>query len=340
MLRWFQYLCDRTFRVLYNGSMSCIIQVTCSIPQGPTLGPRMFIMYTADLKENFDEHGVNYHACADNTQLYVNCCQYTVLEHFITDINQWMSANRLAANRLNLAKTGLLWSGSRHSLCKLGGCGPTIKLGADTFKVSNHVRLLGVIMSSDLSSEKHVSVVSVACLSQIRRVQQFLDAESAATLVHAFVTSRVNYCNAALAGSPKVTTDKLQRVMNSAARIVRNTRKFDSGLSRLLHDELHWLDVTDGVQFKLAMPVYRCLHGTALLYMMESCTQTADVVSRQHLRSASQRKMIVPQYRMDSYGRWFFAVVGPSTWNLLPDSLHDPALSLSIFRPHSFVFWN
>jgi len=54
--------------------------------------------------------------------------------------------------------------------------------------------------------------------------------------------------------------------------------------------------------------------------MTECCTQTADVVSRQHLRSTSQRKMIVPQDRMDSYGRRCFAVAGPSTWNSLPDS--------------------
>ena len=65
------------------------------------------------------------------------------------------------------------------------------------------------------------------------------------SLIHAFVTSRVDYCNAVLAGSPRVTTDKLQRVMNSAARVVSNTRKFNGGLSWLLYDELHWLDVTD-----------------------------------------------------------------------------------------------
>ena len=40
------------------------------------------------------------------------------------------------------------------------------------------------------------------------------------------------------------------------------------------------------------------------LYMMESCTQTADVVSRQHMRSASQRKMIVLRYRLDSGQLW------------------------------------
>ena len=61
------------------------------------------------------------------------------------------------------------------------------------------------------------------------------------TLVHAFITSRVDYCNAVLAGSPKSTTDTLQRVLNAAARLVTNTDKYDRGLSSLLHDQLHWL---------------------------------------------------------------------------------------------------
>ena len=60
-------------------------------------------------------------------------------------------------------------------------------------------------------------------------------------LVHAFIMSRVDYCNAVLAGSPQYITDTLQRVVNAAARFVSGTRKFDQGLSRLLHDELHWL---------------------------------------------------------------------------------------------------
>jgi len=121
-------------------------------------------------------------------------------------------------------------------------------------------------MSSDLSLEKHVSAVSATCffhLRQIRRVRQSLVVGSAKTIVQAFVTSRVDYCNAVLAESPRVITDKLQRVMNSAARVVTNTRKYDSGLSRLMHDELHWLDVTDRVRFKLAVFMYRCIHGTA-----------------------------------------------------------------------------
>jgi len=88
--------------------------------------------------------------------------------------------------------------------------------------------------------DKHVTAVSAKCffqLRQLRRVRRSLDDESVATLVHAFVTSRIDYCNGLLAGAPKVVTDKLQRVMNSAARIVANMRKFDrGGLTHVRHD--------------------------------------------------------------------------------------------------------
>ena len=65
---------------------------------------------------------------------------------------------------------------------------------------------------------------------------------------------------------------------------------------------------------------------------MDSCTPMADVAGGQHLRSASQRKLIVPRYRLNSFGRRCFAVADPTTWNSLPDSLRDPAPSLNIFR--------
>ena len=107
----------------------------CSVPQGSVLGPQLFIMHIADLEQKVDEHGMNYHAYADDTQLYLHCgCDDTStavqkLKRCITDINKWMSANHL---RLNPEKTKLLWSSSRHSLCRLGGCGPATKRGTDT----------------------------------------------------------------------------------------------------------------------------------------------------------------------------------------------------------------
>jgi len=84
---------------------------------------------------------------------------------------------------------------------------------------SDHVLVLGITFSSDLSLEKHVSKTCSASfhwLRQLRRVRKSLDDGLAATLVHAFVTSRVDYCNALYAGAPKTVTNKLQRVLNGA----------------------------------------------------------------------------------------------------------------------------
>ena len=99
-----------------------------------------------------------------------------------------------------------------------------------------------------------------------------------------------------------------------------------------MHDELHWLDVTDRVRFKLAVLMYQCLHGTAQPYLMDSCTLTAEVTGRQHLRAATQRKLVVPRYRLKVSVVGAFSVAGPSSWNSLPDSLPDPELSLETFK--------
>jgi len=99
--------------------------------------------------------------------------------------------------------------------------------------------------------------------------------ESADTLVHSFVASRIDYCNAVLAGAPKATTNKLQRVLNAAARMVSGMHKFDRGLSRLLHTELHWLDVPERVVYT----VQARRHGVQLP------ARSSDA----HIKTAQQR---------------------------------------------------
>jgi len=186
---------------------------------------------------------------------------------------------------------------------------PSLQLNVSV-KASQHVRVLRVHLSSDLSLDKHVSSGSATCfyhLRQLRRIRRSLDADSAATLVHALVTSRVDYCNAILAAAPKTITDRLHRVLNAAARVVSDTKKFDQGLSRLMHQELHWLRAGHSRASKLqagsADPPVSARHGASvpikLLHSSQSssfaaastlrCTSSTDrtSTSSQHLRSAS-----------------------------------------------------
>jgi len=118
------------------------------------------------------------------------------------------------------------------------------------------------------------------------------DDGSAATLVHDFVTSRVDYCNALYAGAPKTVSNKLQRVLNAAARVASDTRKIDRGLTTLLHDELHWLDVQERVTYKLSVMMYHCLHGLAPRYLADHLTPASDVASRLRLLSANRHQLL------------------------------------------------
>ena len=191
------------------------------------------------------------------------------LENCIEEVSHWMSANRL---KLNVDKTELFWAWSHQGLALLWSTGPYLQLGTETVTASDQVRVVGMTLTSDLSLDKHVASICATCfywLRQLRRVQYSRDAESAATLVHAFVTSRVDYCNAIHAGESKSTVDKLQQVLNAAACIISDIRKYDHGQSHLLHNELHWLDITQWVQYKLCATVYRCLQHKAPQYMMD-----------------------------------------------------------------------
>jgi len=72
-------------------------------------------------------------------------------------------------------------------------------------------------------------------------------------------------------------------VLNAAARLVSGTRIFDRGLSRLLHVDLHWLDVPERVQYKLSVTVRRFQQHKAPQYMIDCVTPASDIASRQRL---------------------------------------------------------
>ena len=109
-------------------------------------------------------------------------------------------------------KTELIWTGTKHNLSKIPGSGRALTLGGAHVAQSDDVRVLGVQLSSDLSLDKHVNVVSAKCffqLRQLRRIRRSLDDDSVAKLVHAFVASRVDYCGSLLIGAPRKWTDKI-----------------------------------------------------------------------------------------------------------------------------------
>jgi len=74
ILQWFSsYLSDRTFQVVFRSGMSSVVIITCSVPQGSVLGPRLYILYTADLADVIKAHNASFQCYVDDSQLYLRC---------------------------------------------------------------------------------------------------------------------------------------------------------------------------------------------------------------------------------------------------------------------------
>jgi len=108
-------------------------------------------------------------------------------------------------------------------------------------------------------------------------------------LLHATVTSRINYNVSLLAGAPRKMTDKLQRILklqriqNAAARVVSNHGRYDRGLTQFRRHTLHWLDVADRIRFRLCVQVYKCQHSMAPGYLAELCRPVSNIDCHQKL---------------------------------------------------------
>jgi len=156
---------------------------------------------------------------------------------------------------------------------------------------------------------------------------------------HSFITTQVDYCNVALAGLPQCDLDRVQSVINAAARLMADACQYNH--LTLLLKQLHWLRVLQRVQYKLCVLVHRCLNGTAPRYMTDLTVSVGSTASRR-LCSASSADLVMPSTRRSTIGdRAFthFTVTGPQAWNTTC-VLRSPSTSYSSFKRHlkSFLF--
>lgn len=175
-----------------------------------------------------------------------------------------------------------------------------------------------------------VSAVVKGCFYQLRTVQQSLTFDALRLVVTAFVASRLDYCNAVLHGVAKTTIQRLQTVMNAAARLVGGLSRFDH-VTPVLRDALHWLPIQQRIVYKIAVFAFDCVRGTCPSYFRGVCTPLTEVSGRVGLRSAHRGDLYVPTTRSE-LGKRSFRVAAPRIWNSLPLHLRSFTISREQFR--------
>ena len=96
---------------------------------------------------------------------------------------------------------------------------------------------------------------------RIEKIRHLLDRTSTETLIHAFITSRLDYCNSMLYAIPDNLLNRLQLLQNSAARLVSLTRKHEHITPVLF--PLHWLPIYQRIKFKILLLTYKALNKCA-----------------------------------------------------------------------------
>ena len=99
----------------------------------------------------------------------------------------------------------------------------------------------------------------------IAKIRRYLSHDTAKTIVHAYISSRLDNCNALYYGLPKYLIDRLQLVQNSAARLVIASREHDH-ITPILR-RLHWLPVRYRVILKILLLTYKALNGQTPSYI-------------------------------------------------------------------------
>ena len=183
----------------------------------------------------------------------------------------------------------------------------------------------------------HVSKIARTCYFELRRlasIRRFLTSTATATLVSAFVLSRIDHCNSLLFGSTHDVTSHLQRRQNYAARVILRLPKSSNIITHLKSH--YWLLAKVRSTYKIACLCYHCYSSTAPSYV-------ADMLQKKpsHTRSSSYTMPLLnrPAHSKATLGDRSFSFASSSVWNSIPNDVRcAPSLSSFKSRLKTYLF--
>ena len=222
---------------------------------------------------------------ADDTQIYTsftskNVCQTKIkIENCLSEINNWICHENYL--KINQNKTEVIVFHPTTKVFIALVDSTNIKFESEMLGECNFVKILGVILSNNMSMVSFISKKCQICayhLRNIRHIKKCLPHKYQIILVCNLILSQIDYCNVLLANASKKDLKPLQKTLNDAVRLIFDLKWNDHVTPYLIH--LHFLPAQYRIAFKLCLIAYKLLHGRAPIYltdMLQSFSPTTSL---------------------------------------------------------------
>ena len=333
VLSWIQsYLSSRSFTVDINGIKSPPSKLLYGVPQGSVLGPLLFILYTTPLSSIISQSSVNHKLYADDTQLFLSFSadafseNILLLQNTISNISSWMASSFYLST---LLKQNFFSLDFRHNFLKftiphlqfLQIQQYNLFLRLEILVLFLILIFLFLIISHTFRNPASLKFV----ICDYYYIRNTLDHKTACTVAISLIHSKLNYCNSLFLNISNQQLNRLQLVLNSAARAVSKTPQFPHITPHL--KSLHWLKIMQCIQYKILSLTYKSLQ-------YNKPSSISDLLTIQPTRSTRSSAVVTLQRpsnpsRLKISDRFFY-FQAPALWNATtPSSLSFSFFSIS-----------
>ncbi len=207
----------------------------------------------------------------------------------------------------------------------------TIRVGEKTIRSVRSARNIGGYFEEDMKKETHVTHTCKAAwyrLHQISKIRFYITEDQTKTLVHAYVTSKLDLNNSLLTGITSTLLSRLQLIQNCAAKVIVRQKKHGHVTPILIN--LHWLPVQQRICFKILLLTYKAVNGSGPQYLQELLKFC--VKGRYDLRSTKDPlRLRIPSSNLITYGDRSFRIMAPHLWNSLPPAVRG-CMTINSFK--------
>ena len=312
-LKLFQsYLSNRQQFTIVNGVPSDMMKITCGVPQGSTLGPLLFIIYTNDLPQATK---LQVRLFADDTNLTASHHSENLLEKIVNTelqkISNWMKINKLS---INYNKTEYIMITTKRRRAKFN-----LKINNNIINQNTCVKYLGIMIDDSLKWESQIhkmcSKLASGCWA-LYHLQKYVDCNTLLMVYYSMIHSHLSYCISSWGSASKTTLNPLDILQKRAVRIITHS-KSKAHTTPLFH-KLQILKLQDLYTLEIAKLMHR-LHNNSLniCNLNRDTYKLLDNTHSYHTRRKQSKNYFIPRVKT-TQSQNSLTYIGPKVWNEIP----------------------